>query len=143
MKQQEVATFCRVKAEFIASSFTRCEVVWLCTFALEAGILATDKARQLMVDMQVYMAVAGNKSLNDLTRQIKIKFNLMKNMISNGTVVLHYLPTAAMAAEILTKLLTREKHKVNQLMLGIKSANSVGFEEECCSSRLEILYPDP
>lgn len=60
--------------------------------------------------------------MNELTKNIDKKFYLVKYMVKDATIDFKYVPSASMAADILTKALVREKKNANQLILGTTCA---------------------
>lgn len=118
-KKQSLTAQSTVEAELIALSFATREVLWLRKLALESGLIKSEVSSKLFVDNQGCIALVQNEVLNERTKHIDVKFNLVKDKVRDGTIILQYLPSALMAADILTKVLNREKHRTNLQLLGM------------------------
>ena len=93
--------------------------MWIRKLALESSIIFPESVLEIYVDNQGCISIVNNGYLNERTKHIDVKYNLAKEKVRDNTISLKYVPTARMAADIFTKLLTKEKHRANQRILGM------------------------
>lgn len=110
-----------MQAEFIALSFATREVLWLRKMACETALLTPDISSKIYVDIQGCIGIVENSFLNDRTKHIDVKLNFVKDQVRDGTVVVQFVSSVEMAAHILTKILSVENHRENQLIIVMKS----------------------
>ena len=117
-KKQSITAQSTVEAEFIALSFAVRELIWLRNMMkeLEQNI---EVPSIIFVDNQGCISLSESAALTDKSKHIAVKIHLVKDMIDDGTVMLSYLPTKQMAADVFTKLLPRTRHLSNRNQLGI------------------------
>ena len=123
-KKQPVVALSTTEAEYVALSAAIQEVVWL------NRLLSDIKAMPQMPvvikeDNQGTIAVARNPISHNRTKHIDIKFHYVREALEDGIIDLIYCPTEQMAADILTKPLTRQRFETLRLEMGLKNLPSI------------------
>ena len=80
-------------------------------------------ATTILVDNQVAMKLAENPQFHNRTKHIDIRYHFIRDTLAAGEIVLQYLPTADMVADIMTKPLPRENHEKHSGAMGLNSAS--------------------
>ena len=81
-------------------------------------------ATTIFVDNQGAMKLAENPQFHNRTKHIDIRYHFISHTLAGGEIVLQYLPTADMVADIMTKPLPREKHEKHSGAMGQHSASA-------------------
>ena len=117
-KQIAVATS-STKAEYQALSSATKESIWLRMFMGEIGF-HQNSPTPIEQDNQSAIALAQNPTQHNRTKHIDIAHHFIRELIENKHIELHYVPTADILADVMTKPLTRTKFKYCRNNLGIK-----------------------
>ena len=75
---------------------------------------------QLLGDNQGAITLAKNPGNHPCTKHIQLRYHFIRFAITDGQILLDYVPTGDMAADGLTKGLTGEKHKRFLSLLGLQ-----------------------
>jgi hypothetical protein len=110
------------EAEYMACTRAAQEAIWLRQLLEQLGFKQTPT--QLLGDNQGSIALAKNPGNHPRTKHIQLRYHFIRFAITDGQILLDYVPTSEMAADGLTKSLTGEKHDVFVRMLGMKSRPS-------------------
>ena len=70
-------------------------------------------------DNQSAIAMTKNPQFHGKAKHIAIKYHFIREQVNNGTVQLHYCPTAEMVADMFTKGLSRERFCKLRDMVGV------------------------
>ena len=81
-------------------------------------------ATTIFVDNQGAMKLAENPQFHNRTKHIDICYHFIRDTLAAGEIVLQYLPTADMVADIMTKPLPRKKHEKHSGAMGLHSAST-------------------
>ena len=73
--------------------------------------IASEKSTIIYEDNQGCIAIAKNHVNHERTKHIDIRYNFVREKVEDKTIVVKYLETTEMLADILTKGLPREQHK--------------------------------
>jgi hypothetical protein len=122
-KKQQTVALSSVEAEYMAAAQATKETMWWRTFMTELGMHLTS-ATTLCSDSQGSIALSRNPEHHARSKHIDIRHHFVREQVAAGTVTLQYVPTENMAADILTKALSRDKHMLLLHMLGLRSASS-------------------
>ena len=95
------------------------EAIWLRQFLDQLGY-HQENPTQLLGDNQGAIALAKNSGNHPHTKHIQLCYHFIQFAITDGQIILDYVPTGDMAADGLTKGLTGEKHKHFLDLLGLK-----------------------
>ena len=123
-KKQPVVALSTTEAEYMALSAATQEVVWL--NRLLSDIKVTPQMPVVIKeDNQGTIAVARNPISHNRTKHIDIKFYYVCEALEDGIIDLIYCSTEQMAADILTKPLTRQCFETLRLEMGLKNLPSI------------------
>uniref|UniRef100_H3H8Y7 Integrase catalytic domain-containing protein n=1 Tax=Phytophthora ramorum TaxID=164328 RepID=H3H8Y7_PHYRM len=106
------------------SEWTRC-AVWLKVFLCELGEMASDEAIKIYEDNQGSIALAKNPQFHKRTKHIDIRYHFVREKVEDGQVVLQYVSTTDMLADMMTKAITAVQFQVLRSKLGIQGAIAV------------------
>jgi hypothetical protein len=113
----------------MASAQAAREAMWCRTLLRELGLHSLVAApTAIYSDSQGSIALSKNPEHHARSKHIDIRHHYIREQVAAGTIELRYVSTDDMAADILTKALSRDKHVRFVTKLGIRS---VWFEEEC------------
>ena len=100
---QSTVALSTAEAEFDAlCQFTR-EAAYIRNLLLEMG-LPQSKPTVIMEDNQPCIAISRNPVTSTRTKHVALRFNFVREHISNGSIDVVYCPTADMIADALTKI---------------------------------------
>jgi hypothetical protein len=117
-KQTSVATS-STEAEYQALSSATKELTWLRMFMGEIGF-QQNAPTPIEQDNQSAIALAHNPTHHNRTKHIDIAHHFIRERIEQKDIELHYVPTADILADIMTKPLARTKFEYCRDNLGIK-----------------------
>ncbi|CAI7835418.1 unnamed protein product [Closterium sp. NIES-53] len=113
--KQELVSLSSAEAEFIAACAATREGLYLQELLDEAKFV-TPNQFTLQCDNQSAITIANKPGFVNRTKHISLRYFFVKDAIDKGRMRLVYCPTSDMAADSLTKKLTRQKfHHCNQL----------------------------
>ena len=107
-KQKSVA-LSTVEAEYMAACQAAKDAVWLRAFLMELGLTATAPTT-IHCDSQGAMALAKNPEHHQKSKHIDLRYHFVREQVAGGAINLVYTSTSDMAADQLTKPLSREMH---------------------------------
>ena len=81
-------------------------------------------ATTIFVDNQGAMKITENPQFHNRTKHIDISYHFIRDTLAAGEIVLQYLPTAGMVADIMTKPLPREKLENHSGAMVLHSAST-------------------
>ena len=126
-KQRSVATS-TTKAEYVALSEAGKQVVWATRWLQGLKFRGYDDGPiTLFGDNKGSNALTRNPEHHHRTKHIDIQFHYIRQLVEDKAVDIEYIPTARMAADILTKPLKRQDYERCKQLLGMHdfSANSM------------------
>jgi hypothetical protein len=121
-KKQPTVALSSVEAEYMASTQATKEAIWWRTFLKELRV-NTSSATLIFSDSQGSIALGKNPEYHARTKHIDIQHHFIREHISNGNVTFQFITTDGMAADVLTKPLSREKHQRMLELIGIQTGN--------------------
>jgi hypothetical protein len=105
---QSIVALSTTEAEFVAAASGGQEVIWMHQLLGELGFNVS-KPSLLLLDNQSAIQVARNPKHHGHMKHLDLRFYWLRNIIIAGQIVICYVPTADMAANLLTKGLARLK----------------------------------
>lgn len=116
------------KENMIALSSTEAEYIGICEATKESlylksliselftenkdcMFLGISKPLKIHNDNQSAIKLSENQTFHKRTKHIHVKYHLLRDMVKNNEILLIYMPTNEMLADILTKALGSNKHK--------------------------------
>jgi hypothetical protein len=106
------------EAEFISAVSAGQEIVWMRSFLSKLGY-SFDAPLLLLVDNQSAIQVARNPEHHGRMKHLDLRFFWLRDMVNSGVIAVRYIPTADMAADLLTKALARVKVAAALPQLGL------------------------
>ncbi len=125
-RQHAVATSSS-QAEYQASSEVAKEIIWLRVLLQELG-RNIDSPTTLYGDNQGAIALALNPEFHSRTKHIRIQYHFVRQCIDEKEIMILYLPTELMIADIFTKPLGRVRHQGLCNALGLRDISVVSNE---------------
>jgi hypothetical protein len=108
LRLQPIVALLTTEAEFIAATSAGQEVVWMRQLLGELGFSIAGPLL-LLLDNQSAIQVGKNPEHHGRMKHLDLCFFWLCNIVTTGQIVLHYVPMADMAADLLTKGLVRVK----------------------------------
>jgi hypothetical protein len=99
---QSIVALSTTEAEFIAAASASQEVVWMRALLGELGFPISGPSL-LLLDNQSAIQVGKNPKHHGRMKHLDLCFYWLRNVVVAGQIVLRYVPTANMAANLLTK----------------------------------------
>jgi hypothetical protein len=100
--KQKIITRSSTESELVGHSDALSQVPWIREFLIYQGIILGPAIVYQDNQSTIYLANKG-RSTSDRTRHIKIRYFFIRHYIDAREIVIEYLPTGAMVADILTK----------------------------------------
>jgi hypothetical protein len=119
-KLQSIVALSTTEAEFVAAVSAGQEAIWMRQFLGELGYAPAGPALMLM-DNQSAMQVAKNPEHHGRMKHLDLRFFWLRDEVTKRYLAVHYVPTADMAADILTKPLACVKVQRGRKLLGIST----------------------
>uniref|UniRef100_A0A1E1WHS9 Reverse transcriptase Ty1/copia-type domain-containing protein n=1 Tax=Pectinophora gossypiella TaxID=13191 RepID=A0A1E1WHS9_PECGO len=116
-KKQKTVALSSCEAEYMALSEACREALYLQN--LECELIGNCNKIVLYNDNQSALKMASNHYSHKRSKHIDIRYNFIREVISNNKVETKYLPTSSMPADLLTKGLSGLKHYEFMQKLGI------------------------
>jgi hypothetical protein len=105
---QSIVALLTMEAEFVAATSAGQEVIWMHQLHGELGFNVS-KPLLLLLDHQSAIQVARNPKHHGHMKHLNLCFYWLRNIVVAGQIVIHYVPIADMATDLLTKGLARLK----------------------------------
>jgi hypothetical protein len=120
-KKQNIVSLSSTEAEYVCLSDAAREATWLRNLYAEIGY---PQIQPTLVygDNLGTLAITKNPHYHKRTKHFDIKHHYIRDQIKDQSIILKYCPTAQMTADILTKALPRQAHKLHMETLGLSSA---------------------
>jgi hypothetical protein len=115
---QSIVALSTTEAEFVATASAGQEVVWLCVLLGELGFPISSPSL-LLLDNQSAVQVGKSPEHHGRMKHLDLCFYWLCDVVVSGQIVLHYVPTANMAADLLTKGLAHIKVAAAWPQLGL------------------------
>lgn len=109
-QRQKLITLSTTESEYVAAASAARELIWI--RKLLRGIEhQCDEATMLLVDNQSTIKLAKNPEFHKRTKHIDIRYHYIREKCESGEIYIAYVPTEMQKADILTKVLPRERFK--------------------------------
>ena len=112
-------TLSTTEAEYIAAVSAGQEILWLRNLFTEFGY-KFDAPSTLYMDNQSALSVAKNPEHHGRMKHLDLRFYWLRDIVADGQITVHYMPTDTMPADVMTKALSRVKVQDMCSMLGLK-----------------------
>lgn len=117
-KRQSTEALSSTEAEYMAMASCVQESIWLKQFGYELDKSLIGPV-ELFCDNQSAINLAKSDGYRQRTKHIDIRHHYLREKVENGTVVISYIPTNEMAADNLTKAVTKDKHNFCSKEMGL------------------------
>jgi hypothetical protein len=118
LRLQPIVALSTTEAEFIAAASAGQEVIWMRQLLGELGFSIAGPSL-LLLDNQSAIQVGKNPEHHGHMKHLNLQFFWLRNVVATGQIALCYIPTADMAADLLTKGLARIKVAAAIVQLGL------------------------
>jgi hypothetical protein len=123
--KQSVVMTLSTEAEYISLSNAACKQIHLsqllCDFSLDMALITPT---MLYGDNNGSCALTKNLQFHDRAKHIHIHYHFIHNLISDGTIIIPYVPTHNMIANIFTKSLPRKLFRNHHHSLALHSPSN-------------------
>ena len=121
--KQKLNTRSSTESELVGISDALTTVVWMRDFLLGQGY-DVGPAVMYQDNMSTIALVENGRALNERSRHINIKFFFVSDRVEKGEIVVKYMPTDDMIADLLTKPLQGEKFRaMRDKILGLEPSD--------------------
>jgi hypothetical protein len=117
---QSVAAQSTMETEYIAGSHSGRELMFVRN---QLGELMEDPLTHpspMHCDNQSAISVAENPAMHDKAKHIALKYHLVHDLIEDEVITIHYCPSNANPADLLTKILPRDTTSRLRRMIGLE-----------------------
>jgi hypothetical protein len=118
-KRQPTVALSTAEAEYMALSMAVQTAIWIRKL-LKDFDFASEEPTVIYEDNQGCIAMAKNPVNHERTKHIDIRYNFVRERVEDKTIVVKYLETTEMLADILTKGLSRDQHRKLCEEIGIR-----------------------
>ena len=119
-KKQATVALSTTEAEYVALSTATQEAIWLRRLFTDVGE-PLEEPIVINEDNQGAIAMAKNPVGHARTKHIDIRYHFVREGMQNGTIILKYVATSEMIADILTKPLPKHPFEKLVIELGMKT----------------------
>ena len=116
--KQELITLSTAEAEYVAAMHAVKEAIWLCQLIHQFFPLPT-LPTTIFCDNQAAIKLAYDDNYHTHTKHIDIWYHFIRQVISEGIILLVYCPTEDMVADFLTNSLPKWKVSTHTCTLGL------------------------
>ena len=121
--KQKLNTRSSTESELVGLSDALTTVVWMRDFLLGQGY-DVGPAVMYQDNMSTIALAENGRALNERSRHINIKFFFASDRVEKGEIVVKYMPTDDMIADLLTKPLQGEKFRaMRDKILGLEPSD--------------------
>ncbi|XP_037826171.1 secreted RxLR effector protein 161-like [Lucilia sericata] len=124
-KKQQTTALSTTEAEYMALAAAGQEALWLRSLFNELG---RSSSIVIKCDYKSAINLSHNSTYHARSKHIDIRHHFIRNLVNDKKVVIEYLNTEDMAADVLTKSLTSLKHLhcCDIMNLGVHPSGGVG-----------------
>ena len=129
-KKQPIVALSTTEAEYVAATAAACQAVWMRKM-LRSLCQEQVKGTVIFCDNSSAIALSKNYVFHKRTKHIDTKFHFIRELVSNGEIVLQHCRTEDQFADILTKPLQQKSFEYFRKCLGIQENPAVEIKGEC------------
>ena len=116
-KIQSVVALSTTEAEYVAATEASKEMIWLQRLMGELG--KKHDMGTLYSDSQSAIHLAKNSAFHSRTKHIHLKYHFIRSVLEDGELKLEKIHTSQNPANMLTKVVTREKLRICSVSIGL------------------------
>ena len=123
-KRQQFIALSSCEVEYMAQTQAAKEAIWLTRLLseLDVGLGLPSKPVLIKADNQGAIALASDPRFHTRTKHIDIQWHFVRDQVETGAVSFEWVPTREMAADGLTKALSKDKFGTFVGQLGLKKS---------------------
>eukprot|EP00253_Pinus_taeda_P029158 PITA_29158 len=129
-KKQSIVALSTAEAEYVVATAAACQAVWMRRMLRSLG-QEQAKATVIFCDNSSAIALSKNLVFHKRTKHIDTRFHYIRELVSNGEIVLEYCRTEEQAADILTKPLDQKSFEFLRKCLGMTECPVVEIKGAC------------
>uniref|UniRef100_A0A2N9FZX9 Integrase catalytic domain-containing protein n=1 Tax=Fagus sylvatica TaxID=28930 RepID=A0A2N9FZX9_FAGSY len=120
-KKQSCIALSTMESEYVACSAAVQEAVWLRRFLQRLGVTAhAEDAVLLYSDSTSALAYAKDPKYHGKAKHIELRYHYIRDMVSQGEVILQHISTGSMVADPLTKPIARDLFFSHTKSMGLR-----------------------
>uniref|UniRef100_A0A2N9ECP6 Reverse transcriptase Ty1/copia-type domain-containing protein n=1 Tax=Fagus sylvatica TaxID=28930 RepID=A0A2N9ECP6_FAGSY len=120
-KKQSCIALSTMESEYVACSAAVQEAVWLRRFLQRLGVTAhAEDAILLYSDSTSTLAYAKDPKYHGKAKHIELRYHYIRDMVSQGEVILQHISTGSMVADPLTKPIARDLFFSHTKSMGLR-----------------------
>lgn len=127
-KKQPTVALSSTEAEYVAVCTAACQGVWLSRILKDVG-KQQEGSVVIKCDNKSTIAMCKNPMYHGRSKHIDIKLHFIRELVTNNTIELEYVPTADQKADILTKALPAADFLAMRRKIGVTKFESRGGVE--------------
>lgn len=116
---QSLTAMSTMEAELVAAALAMKEAVFCGNMLTELGFAKDVENVPLNIDNTATLHVIGNRAYSSRTKHIALRFFYIRELVTEGKISIHHIPTEDQLADIGTKHLN--KHRLQQLLEKIRN----------------------
>ncbi|GJR80268.1 retrovirus-related pol polyprotein from transposon TNT 1-94 [Tanacetum coccineum] len=128
-KKQAVVARSSAEAEYRAMALTCCEVTWVVSLLKDLGLSDLGPV-DLHCDNQAALHIAANPVFHARTKHIEVDCHFVRDQIKAGLIRPSYVNTKLQLADVFTKVVSVDQHKILLSKLGVSSSLHSQLEGE-------------
>ena len=129
-KKQSIVALSTAEAEYVAATATTCQEVWMRRM-LRSLCQEHVKGTVIYCDNSLAIALSKNSVFHKRTKHIDAKYHYIRELVSNGEIVLQHCRTEEQFVDILTKPLGQKTFEFLRKCLGMTDNPAAEFKGEC------------
>lgn len=125
-KKQPTVALSSTEAEYMSSTQACKEAIWWRALLgeLQLGFNKSDPTT-ILADSQGCIALAKNPEFHARTKHIDVQHHFVREKVAEGVVILKYISTNEMGADIMTKAVPRVKFQYLISLIGLRNRGSI------------------
>eukprot|EP00253_Pinus_taeda_P011929 PITA_11929 len=129
-KKQSIVALSTAEAEYVAATAVACQAVWMRRMLRSLG-QEQAKATVIFCDNSSAIALSKNSVFHKRTKHIDTRFHYIRELVSNGEIILQHCRTQEQVADILTKPSDQKSFEFLRKCLGMIECPAVEIKGEC------------
>jgi hypothetical protein len=117
-KKQPVTALSSCEAEYIASTYAACQMIWLESLMRELKC-QLQLPLQLLIDNQSAINLARNPVSHGRSKHIETRFHFIREQVMNGKIDMVHCSTHDQVADALTKAVKLDRFEALRECLGV------------------------
>eukprot|EP00253_Pinus_taeda_P018945 PITA_18945 len=129
-KKQPIVALSTAEAKYVTATVVACQAVWM-RWMLRSLCQEQEKGTVIFCDNSSVIVLSKNYVFHKRTKHIDTKFHYIRELVSNGEIVLKHCRTQEQVADILTKPLGQKSFEFLRKCLGMTNNPAVEIKWEC------------